>query len=55
MNTGEAVEMLRPLCRAYDTAPDMETRITLGDRLDAVAGQLSEKQAIQVAKLLQRG
>jgi hypothetical protein len=55
VNTGEAVETLRPLCHAYDTAPDMETRIALGDRLDAVAGQLSEKQAMQVVKLLQRG
>jgi len=55
VNTGEAVEALRPLCRAYDAAPDMETRIALGDRLDALGGQLSEKQAMQVVKILQRG
>ena len=55
MNTGEAVEALRPLCRAYDAAPDMETRIALGDRLDAVAMRLSEGQLGQVVKLLQKG
>ena len=55
MNTGEAVEALRPLCRAYDAAPDMAARIALGDWLDAVGGQLSEGQVQQVVRLLQRG
>ena len=55
MNTGETVAALRPLCRAYDAAPDMETRIALGDQLDAVGMQLSEKQVMQVVKLLQKG
>lgn len=52
MNTGEAVEILRPLFREYDAATDMETRIALGERLDNVAMQLSGKQIEQVIRIL---
>ena len=55
MNTGDAVEVLRPLCKEYDAAQDMPTRIAIGDKLDAVGAQLSEGQLKQVTKLLQQG
>lgn len=53
--TNDFVDSVRKLCRDYDRAPDMPTRIALGDRLDAVGAQLSDGQVRQLVKILQKG
>lgn len=52
MNTGEIVEVLRPLCKEYDATHDMSIRIIIGDKLDAIGGKLSEGQLKQVIRML---
>ena len=40
------------LCREYDRAPDMPTRIALGGKLDDMTAALSDKQTCQLARIV---
>ena len=53
--TNDFVDDVKKLCREYDGAEDMPTRIALGDRLEAEARKLSDGQIRQLVKMVQKG
>lgn len=48
------VDGLRAIAREYDAETNMPSRVALGQRLDEMAGMLSDGQLRQVSKMLMR-
>lgn len=52
--TKALVDKVKAAAKRYDSAPDMEARISAGQELDAVVDGLSDRQVEQMPKIIGR-